>query len=130
MAGNRHAKQPRVGTQSRSYRWQEISTIEDVETHMVPATWTLDKYPNAPTLKPRAKVTILDQDGSGVVTLFHVSDYGYGDDSKLILRIWYDREDNPWTPVNRNALNGLPRRYRIRHKTLLYDPLLTRSQVA
>lgn len=45
-------------TQSRSCRWQEISTITDVKTHMVPATWTLDKYPDAPTLKPYAKVTI------------------------------------------------------------------------
>ncbi len=82
-------------TQSLPHRWQEISTIRDAKTHMVPATWTLDKYPNAPTLKPHTKVTILDQDGPGVVTLFHVSDYGYGDDSKLILRIWYDHEDNP-----------------------------------
>ena len=82
-------------TQSPSCRWQEISTIKDVKTHMVPATWTLDKYPNAPTLKPHTKVTILDQDGPGVVTLFHVSDYGYGDDSKLILRIWYDYEGKP-----------------------------------
>ncbi len=62
---------------------------------MLPATWTLDKYPNAPTFTPNSKVTILDTDGPGVVTLFHVSDYAFGDDSKLILRIWYDNEKIP-----------------------------------
>jgi len=76
-------------------RWQEISGIPSRKTHKVPATWTLDKYPDAPTLKAHSKVTLLDQDGPGVVTLFHVSDYVIGDDSKLILRVWYDNEKKP-----------------------------------
>lgn len=76
-------------------RWQEISGIPSRKTHKVPATWTLDKYPDAPTLKAHSKVTLLDQDGPGVVTLFHVSDYAIGDDSKLILRVWYDNEKKP-----------------------------------
>ncbi|NQT51841.1 DUF2961 domain-containing protein [bacterium] len=76
-------------------RWQAISAVKAAKTHLVPATWTLDKYPDAPTLAPRAKIILLDQDGPGVVTLFHVSDYGRGDDAKLILRVWYDREKKP-----------------------------------
>jgi hypothetical protein len=75
--------------------WQEISAVKDRKTHVVPQTWTLDKYPEAPTLLPHAKVTLLDQQGPGVVTLLHVSDYGGGDDSQLILRIWYDNEQKP-----------------------------------
>ena len=81
--------------QTGSDRWQEVSAVKDRKTHMVPRTWTLDKYPDAPTLKPHSKITVLDKDGPGVVTLFHVSDYGRGDDSKLILRVWYDNEQKP-----------------------------------
>jgi hypothetical protein len=75
--------------------WEETSAVRDRVTRMVPATWPLDKYPNAATLGPHTRVTILDQDGPGVITLFHVSDYSQGDDSRLILRVWYDRERNP-----------------------------------
>jgi hypothetical protein len=84
-----------VTARGSSDTWQDISRIQDKKTHMDPATWTLDKYPEAATLKPHTKITLLDQDGPGVVTLFHVSDYGFGDDSKLILRVWYDREEKP-----------------------------------
>ena len=84
-----------VDAQTGSDRWQEVSAVKDRKTHMVPRTWTLDKYPNVPTLKPHSKVTVLDKDGPGVVTSFHVSDYGRGDDSKLILRVWYDNEEKP-----------------------------------
>jgi len=77
-----------------SERWQEISAVRDRKTHLVPATWTLDKYPDAPTLKPHAKVTLLDQKGPGVVTLLHVSDYA-GPSGKMILRVWYDKADKP-----------------------------------
>jgi len=76
-------------------RWQEISAVKNRKTHVAPATWPLDKYPDAPTLKPHSKITLLDQDGPGVITLFHVSDYERGDDSKLILRVWYDNEEHP-----------------------------------
>jgi hypothetical protein len=81
--------------QSGSEFWQEISAVKDRKTHMAPQTWTLDKYPKAPTLEPHSKIALLDQEGSGVVTLFHVSDYAGGDDSQLILRIWYDNEQEP-----------------------------------
>ncbi len=76
-------------------RWEDVSAVRNRTTHMVPATWTLDKYPNAATLKPHSTLTLLDQQGPGVVTLFHASDYGQGDDSQLILRIWYDNETDP-----------------------------------
>ncbi len=76
-------------------RWEAITTVGDRKTHNEPATWTLDKYPDAETLKPHSKVTIFNQDGPGVVTLFHASDYGIGDDSQLMLRVWYDNEKDP-----------------------------------
>jgi len=75
--------------------WQKITAIPDAKTHLVPRTWTLDKYPDAPTLTPHSKVTLLDQDGPGVVTNFHVSNYAGGDASQLVLRVWYDRQDKP-----------------------------------
>ena len=56
-------------------RWQTISYINDHKTHIVPATWALDKYPDTGTLTSNSKVVVLDQDGRGVDTLFHVSDY-------------------------------------------------------
>ena len=84
-----------VNTVQGGERWQEISGIQDRKTHGVPSTWQLDKYPDAPTMKPHAKVVVLDQSGPGVVTMFHVSDYAFGDDSKFILRVWYDGEKNP-----------------------------------
>jgi hypothetical protein len=75
--------------------WQKITAIPDAKTHLVPRTWTLDKYPDAPTLTPHSKVTVLDQDGPGVVTHFHVSNYAGGDAGQLLLRVWYDRQDKP-----------------------------------
>jgi len=83
----------RAGEQGTT-RWQEISAVPDRKTHLVPSTWTLDKYPNAPILTAKSKVTIIDQKGPGVVTLLHVSDY---QDSRncLIIRVWYDREQKP-----------------------------------
>ena len=73
-------------------RWQEISAVQDRKTHQIPSTWTLDKYPNAPILTAKSKVTLMDQKGPGVVTLLRVSDY---QDSRncLIIRVWYDREE-------------------------------------
>lgn len=75
--------------------WQKITAIPDAKTHLVPRTWTLDKYPDAPTLMPHSKVTVLDQNGPGVVTNFHVSNYAGGDASQLHLRVWYDRQEKP-----------------------------------
>ena len=60
--------------QSDQGKWQTITAIPNAKTHLVPRTWTLDKYPDAPTLLPHSKVTVLDHEGPGVVTNFHVSD--------------------------------------------------------
>ena len=60
-----------------------------------PATWTLDKYPDAKTLKAHSKVVLLDVKGPGVVTAFHVSDQSGCDAGKLMLRVWYDAEPQP-----------------------------------
>ncbi len=80
---------------TKTNNWESICTIGDQTTHLKPATWTLDKYPDTKTLDPHSRIIILDQDGPGVITLFHVSDYGKGDDSQLILRVWYDKEKDP-----------------------------------
>ena len=75
--------------------WAEITAVRDRTTRMIPATWTLDKYPDAETLKAHTSITLLDQDGPGVITQLHVSHYGQGDASKMILRVWYDNEKTP-----------------------------------
>ena len=76
-------------------RWQEITALTDAKTHLAPATWTLDKYPDAKTLKAHSKVVLLDVKGPGVVTAFHVSDQSGCDASKLMLRVWYDGDQQP-----------------------------------
>lgn len=75
--------------------WAEITAVREESTRMIPSTWTLDKYPEAETLQPHATVTLLDQDGPGVVTQLHSSDYTMGDAGRLILRVWYDHEEKP-----------------------------------
>lgn len=75
--------------------WIEITSVRNRTTHMLPATWTLDKYPDAETLKPNSTITLIDQDGPGVITQLHASNYGRGDSSRMLLRVWYDHEENP-----------------------------------
>ena len=60
--------------------WTEISAVRERTTRMLPFTWTLDKYPEAETFKAHTKIT---------------SDDGQGDSSRMVLRVWYDNEDNP-----------------------------------
>ena len=83
------------GADPGSKRWQEITALTDAKTHLAPATWTLDKYPDAKTLKAHSKVVLLDVKGPGVVTAFHVSDQSGCDAGKLMLRVWYDAEQQP-----------------------------------
>jgi hypothetical protein len=75
-------------------RWKEISAVRNSKTHLVPSTWNLDKYPDTPLLTAKARVTILEQDGPGVITQIHVSDY-MGNNNQLILRVCYDGEEKP-----------------------------------
>ncbi len=55
----------------KSEDWQSICALNKKKTHLVPSTWQLDKYPDAPRMTPHGKVTLLDVDGPGVVTLIH-----------------------------------------------------------
>ena len=78
-------------------QWAEICKIGNRKTHLLAKTWNRDKYPDAPTLSANSKVTLIDQDGPGVVTQLHVSDYRSGQvsDKVLILSVWYDNEVSP-----------------------------------
>lgn len=83
--------------------WQNICRIVSGKSHLVPATWPYDKYPNMPELSAGAKITLLDQDGPGVVSCLHVSAYTRRDPFDLtspaaqgvMLRVWYDHEPDP-----------------------------------
>ena len=75
--------------------WIDITAVRNRVTRLVPATWTLDKYPDAETLKPNSTIVLFNQDGPGVITQLHSSDYGRGDSSQMILRVWYDHEADP-----------------------------------
>lgn len=48
--------------------WQELSKLGTAQTRGATAFWA-----GAPELTPRAKVKVLDVDGPGVITSFHVS---------------------------------------------------------
>ena len=82
--------------------WENITTVGGRSSRVVPATWSKDKYPNAPELFSGKSVTLLDVDGPGVVTAIHVSDYKARTDpadnrsaSAIILKVWYDFEETP-----------------------------------
>jgi hypothetical protein len=76
--------------------WQQLTAVGGgAQSRLQPSHWPYDKHPNLPEITPRAKTTLLDVNGPGVVTLIHVSKYGGGDQDKLILRVWYDGEQAP-----------------------------------
>jgi hypothetical protein len=76
--------------------WQQITAIGGgTQSRLAISHWPNDKYPQLPELTPKSKTVMLDADGPGVVTLFHASKYGGGDQSQLILRVWYDGEAKP-----------------------------------
>jgi hypothetical protein len=76
--------------------WQELASVgTGAQSRLAFSHWPNDKYPRLPELTPKAKTVMLDVDGPGVVTLFHVSKYQGGDQGKLILRVWYDGEPKP-----------------------------------
>ena len=84
-----------VANKNPTENWMEISAVKNQITRLVPATWTLDKYPDAKTLTPNSTIVLFNQDGPGVITQLHSSDYGRGDSSQMILRVWYDHEADP-----------------------------------
>ncbi len=83
--------------------WQRISAVGPGKSHVIPATWPYDRYPNMPELTAGNKVVLLDQDGPGVVSCLHVSAYTRKDRfaltsdaaQSLVLRVWYDGEPVP-----------------------------------
>ena len=82
--------------------WQQLTTVDtSTQSRLAFSHWPNDKYPQLPELTARAKTVMLDVDGPGVVTLFHVSRYEGGDQSKLILRVWYDGEPKPAIEADR-----------------------------
>lgn len=77
-------------------------------THVVPATWPYDKYPDMPELKAKAVVTVLDVKGPGIVTNIHASHYlvnsGMDEDTyersapiaaRMMIRVYYDGHQEP-----------------------------------
>lgn len=78
--------------------WTAMTTVESGLSHLVPSTWPYDKYPAAPELDAGATVTLIDQDGPGVITCLHISNYYNKADFSALpnaagllqLRVWYD----------------------------------------
>lgn len=83
--------------------WQGLSAVNPGRSHLVPATWPHDKYPDMPELDAGKRVTLLDQDGPGVISCLHVSAYTAKDEfsltspiaQSLIIRVWYDGQLAP-----------------------------------
>lgn len=83
--------------------WQNVCRVASGKSHLVPATWPYDKYPNMPELSAGARITLLDQEGPGVISCLHVSAYPRKDQfnlalpaaQDLILRVWYDGAHTP-----------------------------------
>jgi len=83
--------------------WREITSVGKGVSHLVPSTWPYDKYPSMPELDAGKTVTLIDQDGPGLVSCLHISNY-YAKDSilqgpeaalGLLLRVYYDSEPRP-----------------------------------
>jgi hypothetical protein len=83
--------------------WQELSAVGGARSRMIPSTWCYDKYPDLPELNAGKTVTLIDQDGPGVISCLHISDYYKKQPfdwipevaQALILRVWYDGETAP-----------------------------------
>ncbi len=73
--------------------WQELSKVGHAKTHGATAFWG-----GMPELNPKARIKVLDVDGPGVITSFHVSamaadgvqGFGSAAVAGLILRVSYD----------------------------------------
>ena len=90
------ALQPASSPAAAAGDWQQLTAVGGgAQSRLAISHWPNDKYPQLPELTPHSKTVMLDADGPGVVTLFHVSKYHGGDQDKLILRVWYDGETQP-----------------------------------
>ena len=81
--------------------WQTITCVRNQKSHVVPALWQ-----DLPKLNAKTKIKILDVDGTGVVSVFHVCNFvapGEGiifnlekyASENVILRVFYDNEMKP-----------------------------------
>jgi hypothetical protein len=76
--------------------WMDLTAVGGgTQCRLAISHWPYDKYPETPEVTPHSKTVLLDVDGPGVVTMFHVSQYRGGDQGQLILRVWYDGESEP-----------------------------------
>jgi hypothetical protein len=86
--------------------WQELTatgSTHGVRSHMIPSTWPYDKYPEMPELDAGRTVILIDQDGPGVVSCLHISNYfakqPFGPippgAPALLIRVWYDHQAQP-----------------------------------
>jgi hypothetical protein len=83
-------------TASAQDDWQQLTAVGgESQSRLAFSHWPNDKYPQLPEITPKSKTVMLDVAGPGVLTLFHVSKYGGGDQDKLIPRVWYDGEEKP-----------------------------------
>jgi hypothetical protein len=74
----------------------ELASVgSGTQSRLAISHWPYDKYPDLPEVTPKSKTVLLNADGPGVVTMFHVSKYGGGDQGELMLRVWYDGEAKP-----------------------------------
>ena len=104
-----------------SYSVFSHAILNDCESRGKGATWPGDKYPDMPELKAKSRITLLDENGPGVVCNLHASymekakfaEYSEIEDimlrideyfahlgnssatSSIIIRFYYDGEDNP-----------------------------------
>ena len=84
------------GAATAAPSWMEVTTVGGgTQSRLAISHWPYDKYPTTPELTPKSKSLLLDVDGPGVVTAFHVSKYVGGDPGALLLRVWYDGETTP-----------------------------------
>ena len=101
--------------------WKEISRVDTGRACLSRALWPYDKYPDAPQLMAGSTVCILDAEGPGVVTCFHVSDFCFLDDvlltggprepdaaARLRIRIYYDGCGTPEIDMPLYAFLGDP----------------------
>jgi hypothetical protein len=83
--------------------WKQLASVGGGASHMIPSTWPYDKYPDMPELDAGKSVTLIDQDGPGVVSCLHISNYydkrsilqGPEVAQALLLRVWYDGDPLP-----------------------------------
>jgi hypothetical protein len=86
--------------------WQELTVAGGthyVRSHLVPSTWPYDKYPQMPELDAGCTVTLIDQDGPGVISCLHISNYFTKQaftplpvgSPPLVIRVWYDHQAQP-----------------------------------